>query len=576
MKIFCFRILVFLLLTIVLCLSIDSYGKESDQDQKLEEFLKENNIPKAKEFLEEKLKNSANLSTDQLSYYYNKSSQIELMSGNFDKALEWAKKSEKVLSKKPNSKLLGDSYRALCFSFIRVGNLDSALIYAEKLFDFSKKENDLSLRRSALLAMGNISLQNKKYDNSLSFYMEALEASQKLGSSVNIKVDLYNVGLAFSTLKDFKNSNEYLLKAVSMAEEEGDKRLLARAFGTLADNYMDLDNFKDQIYYLNKANKIAKELNDEQLLAMGFANAMQTYIRKNDFKMAIVLGTQALNSLEKKPIVQLQAKVDSMMYISYKAIKNFQEALIYLEKYDRIKEQIRNEKQKQKLEELTLSFEVERKNLKIESQEADLKAEKTKSTLLMVGMLSSILLLSLLIYNYFRNAKTRKIFFQKEKEIDYQIEKQRLQNEILNPKVEKLISQSIPINSSEIEDSKIKLKALFLEILEKIEQKKLYLDPELSQKSLANLMGTNRQYLYEAINEGGEENFRGLINRLRINEAKRILEEGMKLKSKINLTTLNEQVGFRSFSTYYRSFKGLTGLTPNEYAEEFRKTLTRS
>jgi YesN/AraC family two-component response regulator len=188
-----------------------------------------------------------------------------------------------------------------------------------------------------------------------------------------------------------------------------------------------------------------------------------------------------------------------------------------------------------------------------------------------MGLLASIIVISLMIYINLKNAKTRVIFFQKEKEIDFQIEKQRFQNEAQNTQSKELDTQNSSVNLDKPEDSNTKLRGLFLETLDQIEQKKLFLDPELNQKSLANLLGTNRQYLYEAINEGGEENFRGLINRLRINEAKKIIEEGIKSNSKINFSTLNDQVGFRSFSTYYRAFKGLTGLTPNEYAEEFKK-----
>jgi YesN/AraC family two-component response regulator len=571
------KFLLSLVILFIISLSAECYSEELKKDSELEKLLKNSNTKAAKSLIDQKLNNLSKLSSTEIAYYNNRASNLALQEGSFDEALVHAKKAESALSKSIVSTLHGENYRSLCFAYIRLGNLDSGLVFAKKLYDFSKNNKDTGLKRSALMAMGNISLQNKKYTNSLKFYLEALETSQNSSDSTNLKVDLYNVGLAYATLNDRKKSNEYLFKAVARTEKEGDKRLLARIYGTIADNFMSQKNYKDQIYYLNKANELAKELNDFQLMAMGFANAMETSLKSNDFKKAIELGNLALNSLEKKPIIQLQAKLDSMMFAAFKGSKDYDSALFYLEKYDFIKENIRNEKQKQKLEELTLSFEVERKNLKIESQEAELKNEKTKARFLLLALLSAIIVLSLMIYIYIKNSRSREIFFKKEKEMDFHIEKQRLRNLdesfALLPKSDEEIQNS---SIEEIKESEKKHKILFLEIMDHIEKKKLYLDPDLSQKSLVNILGTNRQYLYEAIHKSGEENFRGLINRLRINEAKGMIEKAIINQERINFSDLNELVGFKSYSTYRRAFKGLTGLTPNEYAEEFRKTLTRS
>ena len=159
-------------------------------------------------------------------------------------------------------------------------------------------------------------------------------------------------------------------------------------------------------------------------------------------------------------------------------------------------------------------------------------------------------------------------------EIDFQIEKAQ----ILIEKQPNIITKSpdneyISIDLEEDNPDK-KSQLLFLDAIEIIEKKKLYLDPDLNQKSLALELGTNRQYLYEALNNKGEENFRGLINRLRINEAKKIIEKSIVNGNKINFSAIYEKVGFRSYSTYYRAFKGITGLTPNEYVEEFKNNLT--
>jgi hypothetical protein len=97
---------------------------------------------------------------------------------------------------------------------------------------------------------------------------------------------------------------------------------------------------------LNKANDLAQELGDQQLLAMGYANLMQYHMRLNEFNKAIELGRQAKSILKVKPILQLEAKVDSIMYVSFKEIKDHQNAVLFLENYIQIKDHIRSEIQK--------------------------------------------------------------------------------------------------------------------------------------------------------------------------------------------------------------------------------------
>jgi len=114
---------------------------------------------------------------------------------------------------------------------------------------------------------------------------------------------------------------------------------------------------------------------------------------------------------------------------------------------------------------------------------------------------------------------------------------------------------------------------LYAELLLFIQEKKLYLDPKLNQQTLVNKFGTNRQYIYEAISKNGNENLRGVINRFRINETKEIVEEKMKASQPIDLIDLSARVGFNSYQTFYRAFKTITGLTPNEYLKELKQDI---
>ncbi len=550
-----------LILLLFFALKTPSWGQESTfRDDALEAFFQKNQLKEAEAYLNQQLAKETGLSTQQTVYYYNRKSQIDLQKGAFSSSLGYAKKSEVLLAPNPDSKLWGETYRGICFAYIRLGKLDSALLYAEKLQDQAKKLQDPKLRRAALVALGNISLQNLSYQNSLEFYLDALAVTEEAKDSLNLKGDYYNVGLAYGRLKQVDKSNAYLLKAAAQAEKEKVYDLLARCYGTIADNYLGLKNYTKQAEYLVKANQIATKLGNSQLLAMGYANLMESQLNRKLWEEAIASGEKSLKELEKKPLVQLEAKVDSLLYIAYKEKGAFTQALSRLEDYDSLRGQIRNDVQKEKLDELTLQYGVEKKDLLIKNQEAELEKEKTKSRLLVTGIIAVISILGLLIYLAIRNAKIRRLLFRKEKELDLHFATSKL------PEDPTLIS--FP---SEYPEEQLDHQRLFQEIMTFIQSKKLYLDPKFNQQSLVTEFGTNRQYLYEAISKNGDDNFRGLVNRFRINEAKKLISAHNSAINELDFGAISEKVGFNSYPTFYRAFKNITGLTPMEFTKELKR-----
>jgi len=555
------------LIWIFILLPISGISQQSQvtfKDEQLEKLLRENALKEARVYISQQSIRFDQLTPDQEVYFLNRISQVELMEGSFAEALAQAKKSEAILKKNGESPFWGETYRALCFAYIRNGKLDSALLYAEKLYDFTKVNEDQSLKRAALVAMGNISLQNKSHQKSLDFYLEALQITEKEKQPINLKVDYYNVGLAYAQLNEHTKSNEYLLKAANLAEEDLAWDLVARAYGSIADNFLDLNDFQSQETYLKKANEIAKKIGNTQLLAMGLAGLSESALKLGKYDLAIDWGKKSLEQLKERPLVQLQAKVDSMLYIAYKNKGDFKTALTQFETYDKIRYTLRNQAEKEKLDQLTLEFEVEKKDLLIQNQQISLEEEKAKNLFFIAGILLIGLFAFFVSYINIKNSKTRKFLFKKEREFDEVIQIKNSfirETETLEPAIE---SESLLMEDKEHQK-------LFGEVWQYILDKKLYRNPKLNRQSLINEFGTNRQYLYEAISKNGEDNFRGLVNRFRISEAKEIIDEKTYKNLTIDFSEISEKIGFNSYPTFYRAFKTITGLTPNEYLRELKQ-----
>ena len=93
-------------------------------------------------------------------------------------------------------------------------------------------------------------------------------------------------------------------------------------------------------------------------------------------------------------------------------------------------------------------------------------------------------------------------------------------------------------------------------------EESLFLRRNLKVVDLARLLGTNRNYIYLAINGEMGQSFSEYVNRMRVDYARQL----MTTHPGMNMTDIAEQSGFSSATSFYRNFKLYTGLSPKEYS----------
>ncbi len=104
----------------------------------------------------------------------------------------------------------------------------------------------------------------------------------------------------------------------------------------------------------------------------------------------------------------------------------------------------------------------------------------------------------------------------------------------------------------------------YLEILlHYMEEKKPFLNAELTIQDVAGSLGIPKHHLTQAINEKLHKNFYTLVNEYRVEDVKeRLLKEKFK---NITLLAIAYESGFNSKSGFNSIFKKITGMTPTEY-----------
>lgn len=92
-----------------------------------------------------------------------------------------------------------------------------------------------------------------------------------------------------------------------------------------------------------------------------------------------------------------------------------------------------------------------------------------------------------------------------------------------------------------------------------------YLDPDLTLPKLAQQLNVSTHHLSQVINEMHKKNFFNFINKYRVEEVKRKIQDPK--YQNYSLLGIAYESGFNSKSAFNRMFKNITGTTPSAYRD---------
>lgn len=541
-------------------------------DSRIELLMKTSKYTEASALASARLKTLPSKSYNERLYYLNKLGFAQFRIGNFDSAYLFGLQALEQTRLSQDSALISESWQLLAYAHNRRGRFDSAIHYSNKLLGYAIRHNDNKKHGNALTSISTILMQNKRYREALKYNFEANSLYKKLNDSSSLATSEYNIGLAYLNLKIPDSSLIYLNKSLNtyLCKPGGDMN--AGIFEAIAECYLLKGDEKLWKEYQLKSLEAAKSSNNKLSVAISLSQLGQQELLTGDLINSYKYLIQAHEALAKQPYPALQMRVDSMLYINTRGQKKYAEALKWLESYSTLQKRVFTENQTAALNQMLVENETHKKNLIILQKELELSRVKRFLSNIIIGAFFILLLTGVLVVFLIRVSRYRNRLFHKNKELDQQLQiaRSRFEMKLSEPITDELDSES----DSEIlpkEDKNHRNIELYSRLLNLIEAEKLYLDQELNVKTLQNRLGTNKKYLYEAIAEYSGTNFRGLINRYKINEVRQIMENALLKEETIMVNEIVGASGFNSYTSFYRIFRQYTGLTPNEYIAQLKK-----
>jgi len=118
-------------------------------------------------------------------------------------------------------------------------------------------------------------------------------------------------------------------------------------------------------------------------------------------------------------------------------------------------------------------------------------------------------------------------------------------------------------NAKKIDNSEVN--SLILELQKVMIEYQFHKNTNIKLHDIAIKLNISTHKFSQLLNANLGKSFAVFINEYRIEEAKKLLKE----KNKFTLEAIGFEAGFSSKSTFYATFKKLTGQTPSEYKKEF-------
>ena len=141
-------------------------------------------------------------------------------------------------------------------------------------------------------------------------------------------------------------------------------------------------------------------------------------------------------------------------------------------------------------------------------------------------------------------------------------------NNLIEPKEKQQPIIEEKYRKSNVTEEECRRLAGELELL--MQRDRLYVNPNLKIADLAAILNVSTYTLSYLFNQYLDKNYYDYLNDYRIEEFKRLVDKDE--YSKYTLTALAELCGFSSRTSFFRYFKKVIGITPNEYIRSIGKT----
>jgi signal transduction histidine kinase len=379
----------------------------------------------------------------------------------------------------PDKEISKDILTDLATDYQSVGQLDSSILYFQKLITLNEELNDIEGLTSDYTSLGNLFRERGSYDLAREQYISAERMAKENQDSLALLTIFAQTGDLYETQGLIDQAKEYYLRTLEIATLQEDDYWKADSFKKLGNLAVLQKKEQEAIEYFKKALIFFKEINnvisvaDIQIQLSQFSRDKKQYLKTKTYlqeaiamrqkandKMSLLQAKMALGELEiiydnpnigikyiEECIVDFEAQDNlkglqesyELLTRAFQKKNQYKKAFTIYQKANILKDSLTSLERTKVIDELGKKYDMEIKDNMLLQKDKELlkkdliigqnklKIQRRNNQLILLGsflLITSILIISL----YYRNKKNKELNQQKIEVLKQQQEAQLLKS----------------------------------------------------------------------------------------------------------------------------------------------------
>lgn len=296
-----------------------------------------------------------------------------------------------------------------------------------------EKSNSLKNETTVINNIGNVYSYLGMTTKALEYFNKAKDNSIKLNDKKGQSEAFNNIAIIYANEGELQEALDYFKFSLNIEKDLKDKKGTAESLNNVGAVFYYMQEIDSALYYIRQSVAIEKSIKNYTAISSSYNNIATILIENNraDEAKEFIDSAYAI-AVEEKTTVDIEAALE--IYANYYEAKNdLKSALKFRKEYSAFKDSTLNVETNNKVAELEIKYETEKKENQILQQRAqmaekDLQVKRRDS--IIFGSLGLALILGLLGYLLYNQQKLKNRQLQKEGELKSALAKIETQNKL--------------------------------------------------------------------------------------------------------------------------------------------------
>ena len=278
-----------------------------------------------------------------------------------------------------------------------------------------KLAEEINFKKGMATCLSNIGISYKDLynnDKALEYNKKALRISEETKDNALLVQSLNNIGSIYYSIPDYDSAYYYFQRCVTINKSDNNEPSLINSYVNLANVYDKWEEYDSAIVYYNRSLELSKKYNSTDGLINCNYMIAQMYMHKGDFEEAEKHFLECLTYAEEAGSLRFKMMANEQLAELYRRHNMFEKAFRHLAVGNQSRDSIYNAESNEKIAELEVKYETEKKEKEILllREQSKLQKEQARNNKLIFLSITVILFLILVlgIISY-RSAKHKQL-----------------------------------------------------------------------------------------------------------------------------------------------------------------------